>query len=73
MADPVVHFEIVGTNAAPLRSFYGHAFGWNLAPEPNTDQRDAAVENGSPKHCARGQIARLEEPQGHTIGLIQPA
>jgi predicted enzyme related to lactoylglutathione lyase len=30
MAHPVVHFEVLGKDAAALRSFYGEAFGWQL-------------------------------------------
>jgi uncharacterized protein len=28
MADPVVHFEVIGTAPEKLRSFYGELFGW---------------------------------------------
>jgi predicted enzyme related to lactoylglutathione lyase len=28
MADPVVHFEIIGRDPDALRSFYGRVFGW---------------------------------------------
>lgn len=31
MADPVVHFEIIGKNADLLRSYYKDLFGWNAA------------------------------------------
>jgi uncharacterized protein len=30
MANPVVHFEVVGKDAATLTKFYGEAFGWAL-------------------------------------------
>ena len=39
MADPVVHFEIIGKNAPRLRSYYENLFGWKadtdsaVAPE----------------------------------------
>ena len=32
MANPVVHFEIIGKDAAVLRKFYTEAFGWQIAP-----------------------------------------
>ena len=37
MANPVVHFEVVGRDLAKLRSFYGDLFGWKtqLNPEMN--------------------------------------
>jgi predicted enzyme related to lactoylglutathione lyase len=30
MGQPVVHFEIVGTDPAKLRSYYGDLFGWEF-------------------------------------------
>lgn len=30
MADPVVHFEIIGTDPAKLREYYGELFGWTF-------------------------------------------
>lgn len=46
MANPVVHFEIMGRDAAQLREFYGNAFGWNANPEAGTDGCYSVVENG---------------------------
>jgi uncharacterized protein len=30
MGHPVVHFEIIGTDPAALRSYYGELFGWSF-------------------------------------------
>jgi uncharacterized protein len=30
MANPVVHFEVAGKDAATLTKFYGEAFGWQM-------------------------------------------
>lgn len=30
MGQPVVHFEIIGTNPAGLRGYYGELFGWEF-------------------------------------------
>ena len=30
MGQPVVHFEIIGTDPATLRSYYGELFGWEF-------------------------------------------
>jgi len=30
MANPVVHFEVVGKDGAKLRKFYADAFGWKI-------------------------------------------
>ena len=32
MGNPVVHFEIMGKDAAALQSFYKQAFEWDVAP-----------------------------------------
>ncbi|MEP7020161.1 MAG: VOC family protein [Pseudonocardiales bacterium] len=29
MGQPVVHFEVIGTDPAKLRSYYGELFGWS--------------------------------------------
>lgn len=31
MGQPVVHFEIIGTDPGKLRGYYGELFGWNFA------------------------------------------
>jgi len=38
LGQPVVHFEIIGTNPANLRSYYGDLFGWTF------DTGDATTE-----------------------------
>jgi uncharacterized protein len=38
MTQPVVHFEIIGSNPAELRSYYGQLFGWDF------DVGDATTE-----------------------------
>ena len=30
MANPVVHFEVIGTDPARLRDYYGELFGWEF-------------------------------------------
>lgn len=32
MSQPVVHFEIVGGNAAALHAYYAQLFGWKIEP-----------------------------------------
>lgn len=32
MSQPVVHFEIVGGNAAALHAYYAQLFGWRIEP-----------------------------------------
>ncbi|MEO6835446.1 MAG: VOC family protein [Candidatus Tumulicola sp.] len=33
MANPVVHFEVVGKDAAALQKFYGEAFDWEISEQ----------------------------------------
>jgi predicted enzyme related to lactoylglutathione lyase len=30
MPNPITHFEVLGSDAASLRRFYGEAFGWEM-------------------------------------------
>ena len=46
MGNPVVHFEIAGKNAEPLREFYSSLFDWNSSQNPDgTYGLDPASEN----------------------------
>lgn len=53
MNNPIIHIEVFGNDAEPLRTFYEQAFGWKFAPEsahtfgPMT-YRIAAPEGGIP-------------------------
>jgi predicted enzyme related to lactoylglutathione lyase len=47
MADPVVHFEIIGTHPERLREYYSALFGWSFAtPSPVADTVSDADEYG---------------------------
>jgi predicted enzyme related to lactoylglutathione lyase len=47
MANPVVHFEIMGKDGAGLRKFYGDVFGWTIdADNPMNYGMVAAGEGG---------------------------
>ncbi len=37
MPNPVVHFEIIGTDGAALRDFYASTFGWQIQAPPDMD------------------------------------
>jgi uncharacterized protein len=45
MGQPVVHFEVIGTDPAGLRGYYGELFGWqfntNAAVAPEVSQTDS--------------------------------
>ena len=44
MGQPVVHFEIIGTDAGQLRSYYGDLFGWEF--DTSGSVSDAVSEAG---------------------------
>ncbi|WIY02785.1 VOC family protein [Amycolatopsis mongoliensis] len=47
MGNPVVHFEIIGTDPAGLRGYYGELFGWEFDTSgPVSDQVSEAGSYG---------------------------
>jgi uncharacterized protein len=57
MGQPVIHFEVTGSDAAKLRSYYGELFGWEfdadnpadyglVAREGNTDSEGVGIPGG---------------------------
>jgi len=121
MKHPVVHFEIMGRDAAKLRAFYADVFGWDIAaPIPNyyadyslvnpvpgnqhgigggigkaregydghatfyvvvddvgqaleTIEKRGGARMMGPDKVPNGPIIGLfRDPEGHTIGLVQP-
>ena len=55
MPNPVVHFEILGTNSAKAQRFYGDLFGWKI---------EAASIPGMPEGDTYGSVS----PQDKGIG-----
>jgi hypothetical protein len=48
MAQPVVHFEVVGKDPAGLRDYFSQLFGWSFAvPSPVAEEVSAPNEYGS--------------------------
>lgn len=53
MANPIVHFEIIGKDAAALRAFYAALFGWKsdtsaaVAPEVSATGNYGFIENAA--------------------------
>lgn len=45
MAQPVVHFEIIGKDAARLRSYFGELFGWEF--DTSSPVAEAVSEPGN--------------------------
>ncbi len=53
MANPIVHFEIIGKDASALRAFYNELFGWNantnsaVAPEVSAAGNYGFIQNSA--------------------------
>jgi predicted enzyme related to lactoylglutathione lyase len=64
VANPVVHFEIIGADGAALQSFYGDLFGWKI--DSNNEWRYGMVESGGEGGIAGG-IAADQGSDGHRV------
>lgn len=47
MGSPVVHFEVMGTDAETLNAFYGELFGWQIDPMPGADYSTVDTRAGT--------------------------
>lgn len=73
MGQPVVHFEIMGTDQAKLQSFYSGLFGWNInSDNPQgygiVDQKENVNEDGV---GIGGGVGAIEGVPGHVTFYIQ--
>lgn len=60
-ARPVVHFEILGRDAARLREFYATLFDWKIDANNPMDYGMVAPGIGGPEAGVGGGIARSED------------
>ncbi len=69
MPNPVVHFEVLGRDAAALQRFYGDAFDWQLqdAMEGSYYMVDTGVENA----VAGGVGAVPDSGSGHVTFYVE--
>ncbi len=58
MGKPVVHFEVIGRDAAKLQKFYGGLFDWNI--DTNNPQNYGLVDTGG-KEGIPGGIAAAQD------------
>jgi hypothetical protein len=63
MPQPVVHFEIVGGDAAALHTFYAQLFGWKI--EPRGPGGYGLVQPPG----TNIELGRFTDPEDHVIGL----
>lgn len=67
--NPVVHFEILGRDAAALKKFYSEAFGWQMGP---TGEGPLEYSMVAPKAEGGidGGIGKAPEGPGHVTFYI---
>src|SRR4051795_13731317 len=59
MANPVVHFEVIGSDGAKLQAFYRDVFGWSI--DANNPMQYGMVSAGSERGIGGG-IAGYDDP-----------
>jgi uncharacterized protein len=69
MANPVVHFEVVGKDAATLKKFYGEAFDWQL--QDVMEGSYYMVNTGGDGAIAGGVGAAPGGGSGHVIFYVE--
>ena len=78
MPNPVVHFEIIGTDGAALRDFYAKTFGWQIQAPPEMDY--GLVENngeginggvGGADTASAMFYIQVDDPQAHLDKIAQ--
>jgi uncharacterized protein len=71
MANPVVHFEIMGKDASALRSFYHDAFEWDIAPPiPGSPVDYSLIPRDESSGGIGGGIGQQEGYDGHVTVYI---
>ena len=74
MGQPVVHFEIIGTDAEKLQSYYSELFGWEIdANNPmkyGTVQREGNT-NEEGAGIGGGIAGAMEGYEGHVTFYVQ--
>ena len=88
MGQPVVHFEVIGTDGKKLQAYYAELFGWDVDANNRCLRRrvpdvaaalDKAVSLGGTTvfgpETVMGNLVlgQFLDPEGHVIGLIEGA
>ncbi len=61
MPNPVVHFEVIGTDGAALQQFYRDAFDWKI--DASNPMNYGLVDTGAGEGAIGGGVAAGEEAQ----------
>ncbi len=68
MGDPVVHFEINGTDGSALGKFYAEVFGWNVQPLPEFGYATVDTQSGG---GINGGIGTVREGHPFTTFYVE--
>jgi uncharacterized protein len=67
MPNPVVHFEVVGSDGAGLQQFYGDLFSWKI--NADNPMNYGIVDNGG--EGINGGVGQSPDGSGHVIWYVQ--
>ena len=73
-SNPVVHFEVLGSDPAALRTFYSEAFGWPLGPAED-GMMEYSMVHIKDRGGIDGGIGRAPQGPGHAtfyVGVDDP-
>lgn len=69
MANPVVHFEVMGKDGKKLQRFYSELFGWKI--DTNNPMNYGTIGAGG-DHKIGGGIGQADNPHGVTFYVSVP-
>ena len=67
MGQPVVHFEVMGTDAAKLQNYYADLFDWKINVAPDAPVSYGLVEGAG----IRGGIGGSTDPPNHVTVYVE--
>jgi predicted enzyme related to lactoylglutathione lyase len=78
MADPIVHFEIIGRDPGQLRGYYGELFGWEYSVGDTATEKVSESLGGRRVFGPEGtpgefMVGRFTDPEGNLIGVAGTA
>jgi predicted enzyme related to lactoylglutathione lyase len=66
MANPVIHFEVVGRDLEKLQSFYGEVFGWKMQAMPEMGYAMIEKEGDG----IAGGLGQTDDGSGHVTFYV---
>jgi predicted enzyme related to lactoylglutathione lyase len=71
MGNPVVHFEVIGTDPVALQSFYRDVFDWEIGPPTGPEAQNYAIVSGVGERGIGGGIGGgMEGYGGHVTFYV---